>query len=86
MTQPSFLPRAGETGPDNLLTLQTLPSVDSLLNADDLQPRIDTHGRALIKRAIQHSLSQLRKSLTSAPKGAVSRAQLMRLIESQIIA
>ncbi len=34
MNQPSFLPRAGETGRDALLTLQTLPSVDSLLNAD----------------------------------------------------
>jgi len=59
MTQPSFLPRAGETGPDDLLTLQTLPSVDSLLNAAELQPRIDTLGRALVKRAIQHSLTTL---------------------------
>jgi len=89
MTQPSFLPRAGETGPDDLLTLQTLPSVDSLLNAAELQSRIDTHGRALIKRAIRHSLSALRTSLTAAPEGKseakVSRVQLMRLIESQIL-
>lgn len=84
MTQPSFLPRAGETGPDDLLTLQTLPSVDSLLNAAELQPRIDTLGRALAKRAIQHSLTTLRKSLTAAPEGKVSRGQLMRLIESQV--
>ncbi len=90
MTQPSFLPRAGETGPDDLLTLQTLPSVDSLLNAAELQSRIDTHGRALVKRAIQHSLSALRQSLTSAAPGTsdgnVSRAQLMRLIASHIVA
>ncbi len=85
MTQPSFLPRAGETGPDDLLTLQTLPSVDSLLNAADLQSPIHAHGRALIKRAIQHSLSSLRESLTSATAGTVSRAQLMRLIDSHIV-
>ncbi len=84
MNQPSFLPRAGETGRDDLLTLQTLPSVDSLLNADELQSRIDIHGRALVKRAIQFSLSGLRKSLTASTDGKLSRTQLMRLIESQI--
>ena len=90
MTQPSFLPRAGETGPDDLLTLQTLPSVDALLNDAELQSRIRTHGRALIKRAIQRSLSTLRQSLTVAPEGTsggkLSRSQLMRLIESHIVA
>lgn len=84
MNQPSFLPRAGETGADDLLTLQTLPSVDSLLNAAELQSRIDTHGRALVKRAIQLSLSGLRKSLMASTDGRLSRMQLSRLIESRI--
>ena len=49
MTQPSFLPRAGETGIDTL-ALSSLPSVDALLNHPELQPAIGAHGRGLRQR------------------------------------
>ncbi len=83
---PSFLPRAGETGADTL-QLATLPSVDALLNHPELQTAIATHGRGLVKRAIQRALAGIRKSLASAddPASAViAREQLMRLIAQQI--
>ena len=84
MTQPSFLPRAGETGADQPLTLQTLPSVDLLLNTADLQDLIHAHGRALVKRAIQLSLSGLRKSLSTKPDGGIAREHLTRLIRQHV--
>lgn len=84
MNQPSFLPRAGETGAEQPLTLQTLPSVDLLLNTADLQALITAHGRALVKRAIQHSLSDIRKSLSAKPDALITRAHLMRLIAQHI--
>ena len=88
MNQPRFLPRRGETGPDDLLTLQTLPSVDLLLSAAELQNVIATHGRALVKRAVQHSLARLRTSLTASDEaraaGTVTREQLMRMIDERI--
>ncbi len=76
MTSPTFLPREGETGSDGVLTLRTLPSVDTLLNLPELQDAIAAHGRALVKRAIQSALAGLRKSLAavdaklSAPAGS----------------
>ncbi len=89
MTSPTFLPRAGETGSDGVLTLRTLPSVDALLNLPAFQELIALHGRALVKRAIQSALAGLRKSLTSAAHAPVAdasatREQLMRLIADQI--
>ena len=89
MTSPTFLPRAGETGSDGVLTLRTLPSVDALLNLPEWQDAIAVHGRALVKRAIQSSLASLRKSLAAATKPqdghvVASREQLMRLIADQI--
>lgn len=84
MIQPTFLPRAGEIGAVSLLSLQTLPSVDTLLNAADLQTAITTHSRALVKRAIRHSLASLRHTLTSVPESTMAFAQLMRLIHTQI--
>ncbi len=101
MTSPTFLPRAGETGSDGVLTLRTLPSVDALLNLPELQDAIALHGRALVKRAIQTALAGLRKSLAAAASAAASsaaaaaapdagvtatREQLMRLIADQIAA
>ncbi len=95
MTSPTFLPRAGETGSDGVLTLRTLPSVDALLNLPALQDAIALHGRALVKRAIQSALAGLRKSLASAPHAeaaespdaaGATHAQLMRLIDDQIAA
>ncbi len=65
MTSPTFLPREGETGSDGVLTLRTLPSVDTLLNLPELQDAIAAHGRALVKRAIQSALAGLRKSLAA---------------------
>ncbi len=91
MTSPTFLPRAGETGSDGVLTLRTLPSVDALLNLPELQDAIALHGRALVKRAIQSALAGLRKSLAAAANApdagvAATREQLMRLIDGQIAA
>ncbi len=95
MTSPTFLPRAGETGSDGVLTLRTLPSVDALLNLPALQDAIALHGRALVKHAIQSALAGLRKSLASAPHAeaaesadaaGATHAQLMRLIDDQIAA
>ena len=91
MTSPTFLPRAGETGSDGVLTLRTLPSVDALLNLPERQDAIALHGRALVKRAIQSALAGLRKSLAAAANApdagvAATREQLMRLIDGQIAA
>ena len=84
MTQPTFLPRAGETGDQVLLTLQTLPSVDALLNAADLQVPIATHGRALVKRAIRLVLAEVRRSLTATTGGQLTQAQLLRMIAARV--
>ena len=80
---PSFLPRAGETGADSL-QLTKLPSVDALLNHPDLQTAVATHGRGLTKRAIQQTLARVRKSLSAAEGASIAREQLMRLIAQQI--
>jgi L-seryl-tRNA(Ser) seleniumtransferase len=80
---PSFLPRAGETGAD-ILQLTTLPSVDALLNHPDLQDAITAHGRGLAKRAVQKTLARVRPSLTSAEGASIARDHLMRLIAQQI--
>ncbi len=88
MTSPTFLPRAGETDSDGVLTLRTLPSVDALLNLPALQEPIAVHGRALVKRAIQKALAGLRQSLAATVSadtpGTATREQLMRLIADQI--
>lgn len=80
---PTFLPRAGETGADRL-ALASLPSVDALLNHPELQPALSAHGRGLVKRAIQRSLSNIRKSLAASEGATLSREQLMRLIAQQV--
>ncbi len=80
---PSFLPRAGETSADHL-QLSSLPSVDALLNHAELQTAIATHGRGLVKRAIQQTLATVRKSLTTAEGAGIARALLMRLITQQV--
>ena len=80
---PSFLPRAGETGADSL-QLSTLPSVDALLSHPDLQPAICAHGRGLAKRAIQKTLANVRKSLAAADGAGIAREHLMRLILQQV--
>ena len=86
MNSPMFLPRAGETGTDSLLTLQTLPSVDALLKLPQLQDDIATHGRGLVKRAIQRCLTGVRKSLAAdKDTTALSQTQLMRLLSQQIV-
>ncbi len=80
---PTFLPRAGETGADRL-ALSALPSVDALLNHDELRPAIDAHGRGLVKRAIQRCLAGVRKSLAAAEGAGIARDHLMHLIASQV--
>ncbi len=81
---PSFLPRAGETGADDL-QLATLPSVDALLNHPELQAAVAMRGRGLVKRAIQRALAGIRKSLAAAGSEAgIARERLMRLIARQI--
>ena len=81
----SFLPRAGETEPPPtaVLTLQTLPSVDRLLNLPALRETADKHGRALVKRVIQQVLTAVRSQLASAA-GAITEAQLTQTIQRQI--
>lgn len=59
-----FLPRAGETVADRL-ELRSLPSVDTLLNHPELQAAIGAHGRGLVKRAIQRTLADVRRSLAA---------------------
>ncbi len=91
MTSATFLPRAGETGNDGVLTLRTLPSVDTLLNLPALQEAIGLHGRALVKRAIQSALAGLRQSLARTPAPTptpmtATPARLMQLIDAQIAA
>ncbi len=80
---PTFLPRAGETGTDRL-ALNSLPSVDALLNRPELQPAMTAHGRGLVKRAIQRCLAEVRKSLTTADGASIASDQLMRLLSARI--
>lgn len=90
MTSP-FLPRAGETGTDRL-ALNTLPSVDALLNHPDLQAALADHGRGLVKRAIQRTLAAVRKSLASRKEvsetervdATIASSELMQRLASQI--
>ncbi len=83
-----FLPRAGETAADRL-ELRSLPSVDALLNHLELQHAIDVHGRGLVKRAVQRSLAEVRKSLAATAsagiaQNAIGRDALMHRILGQI--
>lgn len=90
MTSP-FLPRAGETGTDRL-ALNTLPSVDALLNHPDLQAALTEHGRGLVKRAIQRTLAAVRKSLASRKEvsetdrvdATIASSELMQRLATQI--
>lgn len=87
MTSPTFLPRAGETGSDGVLTLRTLPSVDALLNLPELQHAIAGHGRAPVKRAIQASLAALRKSLAADASSDDARMdRLLAAIDARLVA
>ncbi len=82
MTSTTFLPRAGETDSDPVLTLRTLPSVDLLLNLRELQPSIADYGRAAVKRAIQASLASIRKLLAADPScGTIRLSGLLSRID-----
>lgn len=77
-------PRADHTEPDARLTLQTLPSVDRLLNTPALQQAAQLHGRTLVKRAVQSTLTAARKQLTAPVAGPLTLDRLQRAIDQQL--
>ena len=82
----TFLPRAGETdvSPAEPLTLQSLPSVDRLLNLPGMVESTAQHGRTVTKRAIQHVIAEARAQLLAQPALCLIATQLLAAVEVEV--
>lgn len=86
MTSTTFLPRAGETNSDGMLSLRTLPSVDTLLHHPALQGAIADGGRVPVKRSIQTVLAAARKTLAADPAAELAKSRLLEQIREHLAA
>ena len=82
----TFLPGAGETdvSPAEPLTLQSLPSVDRLLNLPGMVESTAQHGRTVTKRAIQHVIAEARAQLLAQPALCLTVTQLLAAVEVEV--
>lgn len=84
MSNEASQPHTDHTLSNARLTLQTLPSVDRLLNITSLQKAVQQHGRTLVKRAVQSTLSAMRKRLAGSTDELLTFDQLQCAIDRQL--
>ncbi len=84
MNDHSVPPAAANTLPEVALTLKTLPSVDRLLGSASAQQAAQQHGRTLVKRVIQSTLTTTRQRLLASPAELFTLDQLERAIAQKL--